>query len=96
MKIQFKSEVYEDIQVAYDWYESQRKGLGEDFLSVMEDSLSAISQNPNQYPQVYRHMRRCLMRKFPYGIFYVQQNEMLIVIGVLHTKRDPAEWDARI
>lgn len=44
--IEFKLEVYEDVKVAYDWYESQRIGLGEDFLLTLEESDVKILRNP--------------------------------------------------
>lgn len=37
--IEFKPEVYDDIKVAYDWYEEQRVGLGEDFLRLITREL---------------------------------------------------------
>ncbi len=56
--ITFKSEVYDDIKVAYDWYESQRVGLGEDFLLTLEESYAKIVKTPKLYQKIYRSVRR--------------------------------------
>jgi len=93
--IVFKSEVYEDIKVAYDWYESQRVGLGEDFLLTLEESYAKISRNPNAYQEIYKIVRRKLVRRFPYGIFFVLKNSKVIVLTIMHTKRNPSEWKDR-
>ncbi len=36
-----------DIKDAYQWYESQRKGLGESFLLCIEEALSRVSRTPH-------------------------------------------------
>ena len=93
--IEFKSEVYDDIKMAYDWYEQQKIGLGEDFLLMLEDSYSQISKMPKSYQTVYKTVRRKLIRRFPYGIFFVIQDEKIIVIAIMHTKRKPSSWNDR-
>ena len=35
-----------DIEDAYQWYESQRKGLGDNFLLCLEEALSRVSRSP--------------------------------------------------
>ena len=75
--IVFKPEVYDDIKTAYDWYESQRSGLGEDFLLTLEASYANIVRNPQLYQEVCRSVRRKLIRRFPYGIFFVLREDTI-------------------
>lgn len=42
-----------DIKDAYQWYETQRKGLGEDFLLCIEEGISRISRTPKIYAIVH-------------------------------------------
>ncbi|MEA3491387.1 MAG: type II toxin-antitoxin system RelE/ParE family toxin [Campylobacterota bacterium] len=94
--ISFKSEVYDDVKTAYDWYEKQYIGLGEDFILILEDTYQEISQSPKLYQKIYKSVRRKLMRKFPYGIFFVLKENQIIVIAIMHTKRNPMDWSNRI
>ena len=94
--IAFKLEVYTDIKTAYDWYESQRVGLGEDFLLTLEESYVKITRTPKLYQDIYKSVRRKLLRRFPYGIFFVIREDTIIVLAVLHTKREPQEWQERV
>jgi plasmid stabilization system protein ParE len=94
--IEFKTEVYYDLKVAYDWYESQRIGLGEDFLLTLEDSYAKIARTPKAYQLIYKSARRKLVRRFPYGVFFVLRDDKIIVIAVMHTKRNPLDWNERI
>jgi plasmid stabilization system protein ParE len=93
--IEFKPEVYNDIKIAYDWYESQRRGLGEDFLLTLEESYVKIVRTPKLYQLIYKTVRRKLVRRFPYGIFFILRDDQIIVIAVLHTKSNPIIWNER-
>ena len=95
-KLLFKPEVYGDIKIAYDWYESQRAGLGEDFLLTLEASYADIARAPEQYQDIYKSVRRKLVRSFPYGIFFVVRGNSVVVLAVLHIKRDQKSWKKRL
>jgi plasmid stabilization system protein ParE len=90
-----RPEAETDLTEAYDWYESQLAGLGAEFLLVVEASLAAIQRNPKQYQVLHRGIRRALTRRFPFGIFYLIRRNMVIVLAVLHAKRDPQLWQQR-
>ena len=92
----FKPEIYGDIKTAYDWYESQRVGLGEDFLLTLEASYANIARTPEQYQDIYKSVRRKLVRRFPYGIFFVVKGNSVVVLAVLHTKREQKSWKKRL
>ena len=95
-KISFKPEVYNDIKTAYHWYESQRIGLGEDFLLTLEDSYAKITRTPKIYQDIYKNVRRKLVRRFPYGIFFVLRGNEVIIIAIMHTRRKPSDWNERV
>ena len=66
----FCPEVRKEIDEAYSWYEGQELGLGDDFLEQVDEALDRICQMPESYPAVYRDVRRALIRRFPYIIYY--------------------------
>jgi toxin ParE1/3/4 len=55
-----------------------------------------IQANPNQYPVVHRNVRRALVRRFPYGVFYVVEGQRIVVLAVFHGSRDPSQWKSRV
>jgi plasmid stabilization system protein ParE len=89
-------EVEGDIAAAYDWYESRRVGLGEDFLSSVEAALEGIRRRPDIHSIIHEDYRRALLRRFPYAIFYRYANSRVTVYSVFHTSRDPLEWRMRL
>ncbi len=84
-----------DIEEAYRWYEEKLGGLGADFLICLEDGMELIRTNPEMYPVVYRNIRRLLIRRFPYAIFYIVSENLITILAVFHGHRDPKEWRLR-
>ena len=85
-----------DLIEAYAWYEARRAGLGEEFLSSVDASAETIRRTPRLYAIVFETFRRCLIRRFPYAIFYEYAAEAVTVYGIFHTARDPAKWRERL
>jgi plasmid stabilization system protein ParE len=84
-----------DIQSAFEWYESQRAGLGEEFLTAVREKLEAVRDYPGANPIIYRDVRRAVVSRFPYLIFYVARPTQVAVLAVLHHARNPAVWPRR-
>lgn len=94
--ISFHPSAEEDVRQAYIWYEEQRAGLGEDFLLCVEAALAAIQGNPHGFPAVHKEARRILLRRFPYAVFYVVNNQAVFVLAVFHCRRNPSNWMNRV
>jgi plasmid stabilization system protein ParE len=91
----FRPEARDEIDEAYAWYERQRPGLGEGFLSAVREVLDRIQGTPEAYAQVYRDVRCGLTRRFPYGVFYRVEADRIVVLAVYHSRRDPRGWQDR-
>lgn len=92
----FRDEAKIDFLEACDWYAQEQAGLDDRFSAAVERALDSISSSPQQYATVYRDVRRVLPRPFPYGLFYIFQNDEIEVIAVTHASRDPTVWISRI
>jgi plasmid stabilization system protein ParE len=90
-----RPEAEADLAEARRWYEERRQGLGADFLLCVEDALEKIRRNPAIYPVVYKDVRRAVVRRFPYGVFYRVVGQRIIVLGVFHGRRHPRSWQSR-
>lgn len=84
-----------DVEEAYRWYEDQREGLGEEFLTAVGAGLETIAALPLVAPVVHRDTRRLLLRRFPYGVFYRLVKDEIVVVGCLHAKRHAKLWRGR-
>jgi len=84
-----------DIQAAAVWYEDQRAGLGVRFLDELGLVFQRIETNPRQFPRLEGEVHRALLRHFPYGVYFVDGAEAIIVLAVLHLHREPDMWKSR-
>lgn len=92
MRIAFRRGVGDDLADAYGWYEHQRPGLGDDFLTSVDASLDIIGKFPEMFAAAHREVRRALVARFPFAVFYLVEPERVVVLAVLHTARDPRSW----
>lgn len=91
-----RPEAQREIQEAYDWYEERSEGLGLEFLRAADACLSAVQRNPAAYPPVHAQVRRALLRRFPYALFYLVEAETLVLLACFNVKRSPADWQRRV
>lgn len=94
--IQYLPSVERDVHDTYDWYEEQHTGLGEDFLLSSDAVISSIERNPFTYQVVFKSVRRANTRRFPFGIFYIVEGNIVTVIAITHLSRHPRTWRKRI
>lgn len=94
-RIIVRPEAEDDLYAAFDWYESQRPGLGLDFAREISHSIDAIAESPLLYAPIDGTIRRALARKFPFAVYYLTSEEQTVVIAVLHCARDPETWKGR-
>jgi plasmid stabilization system protein ParE len=71
-------------------------GLGLEFLDELRIAYERILDHPLGYQDLRSGIRRALMRRFPYAIYFSIEIETIIIVAVIGTARDPAEWQRRI
>ena len=81
-----------DLTAGFDWCEEQRSGLGEYFLSAVQATLTSIELQPEMFVAVHGEVRRAIVSRFPFAIFYLVEPKRVVVLRLLHTARDPSLW----
>lgn len=76
-------------------YESQRSGLGVEFISEVERCIALAAKQPQLCAIIHKNTRRMTMRRFPYSIYFRTEPRRIVVLAVFHGSRDPAIWKAR-
>lgn len=95
MSIRLTDEAEQDLQDAASWYEQHRPGLGHGFLDEFLATEARISASPMGYQLIHGHVRRAFMRRFPFAVMYFLRDSEIWVIGVMHFRRDPMQWQSR-
>lgn len=77
-----------DVAEAAVWYETQRPGLGDRFVRVVQSADAMLTANPLRYAVRFADIRRLNLTLFPYSIFFFLDGDVIVVLGVLHGRRD--------
>lgn len=93
--VRLRDEAGKDLDAAAEWYERQRTGLGTEFLDEALRAFRAIAARPLAYPVIHRDLRRALMHRFPFGIYFRVETSSVVVLAVIHGSRHPERWQLR-
>ena len=96
LPIGLRREAEEEFDEAFDWYESRQTGLGEKFAAEVQKVFDRISGSPHAHRIVFADIRKGVVRRFPYCVYYRPHSDRIEVIAVFHTSRDPATWQDRV
>jgi plasmid stabilization system protein ParE len=96
MKYSFHPEAEAEFIAAIDYYESRQAGLGSDFAIEVHSAIENILSFPQAWPALEDDIRRCLIHRFPYGVVYSQDEELIFILAVMHLHREPDYWKDRL
>lgn len=97
MTYRFHDEALDEYEDAALRYRKIRHRLGDAFVDAVERGIDDILEFPDAFPEVEEGVRRHLVRRFPFGIFYViEPDGTLFIVGVSHLKRRPGYWHSRL
>lgn len=91
MNLRYTSQAQIDIDIAMDWYKTQRKGLEFEFLDCIEVTITKIIQNPELYSVKHKKLRGALIRRFPFTVFYTFEKNEIVVHAVFGNKQNPTK-----
>ena len=77
------------------WYEGEKPGLGLSFLQAVRGLFARMKEAPLQFPVVAADVRRALLARFPFGVFFVVDGGRATVLAVMHLHRHPDTWRER-
>ena len=96
MKIRIISCAEQEFIEAVDFYNQQCSGLGYEFAVEVKNTLERILDFPEAWPKISKRARRCITNKFPFGIIYQIRLDCILVVAVMHMKRNPVFWQDRL
>lgn len=93
--VQLTKAAEDDLREAREWYGREAPNVAPDFRRQVRETHRHIGENPWQYPDAHRGVRRALVHRFPYAIFYRLQADVVQVIAITHQAREPDVWKRR-
>ncbi|MBF2017440.1 MAG: type II toxin-antitoxin system RelE/ParE family toxin [Rivularia sp. T60_A2020_040] len=95
MKYVFHPEALTEYAQAVQHYTEQRVDIAQGFIDAIEDAVYRIKESPTRYIAIDEDVRRCMTRKFPYGILYTIEQDYILILAVMHCSRKPGYWKSR-
>ena len=96
LRVVLRVEAQDEFDLAFDWYEAQQPGLGVDFADRVQETLDQIARSPRTHESVLEDVRRAVVRRFPYCVYYRVERSRVLVFAILHAKRNPTRWKKRL
>ena len=96
MRYEFHPEARLEFRESAAFLEGCRPGLGVAFTNEIEAILRRIIEAPDRWPFLDEDVRRCLARRFPYGILYTIEADYILIIAIMHCSRKPGYWRDRL
>ena len=91
-KLIVRQKAEQQASLARDWYDEQLDGLGNQFIGELETAILSAHRNPLHYQILHRKMRRVLLRRFPYSLFFVAEETRVVILAVLRQSENPKKW----
>jgi len=86
----------QEMHEAACFYEDRSPGLGRDFLDEVERTVESIVKHPHSGPRISGNIRRRILRRFPFGVLYAMEPTRIVIVAVMHLRREPGYWQDRI
>jgi len=86
LPVVYRRKVGRDLAAAFGYYEQQTEGLGERFLAAVDSVFDAIERYPQMFAQVHGEVRRALVSRFPYAVFYRVESKRVVVLTTFSMK----------
>jgi len=95
MTYRFADEALNEYIATGQYYNRQMPGLGDEFADEIEAGVRAILAVPLTWRVVENDVRRYLVKRFPYGLYYTIEDNVIVIWAVKHLHRDPDYWQDR-
>jgi toxin ParE1/3/4 len=94
-RLAVKPKALAEFEEALEWYKQKRAGLDLTFANRVQEVYDQITSMPEMYAPSDRGLRKARVRAFPYLIIYRIRDGLVVVLAVIHEKRDPKKWQFR-
>lgn len=95
MSFRFHPEAERELREAVDYYQEIGPGLGFDLSVEVYAAIQRAVAYPRAWPVLEDEIRRAIVRRFPYGVLYSEDEGGLLIVAVMNFHRKPGYWKDR-
>ena len=91
LPVVYRQAARREIVAAAREHETLRRGLGVSFLDEIARIEAHLSEAPRLYQHVVDDVRRAVLRRFPFGLFYLEEDRRILVLACLDLRRSSGD-----
>jgi toxin ParE2 len=96
MIVDFLTIARSEFDAAVEYYDAELPGLGGEFITDVLQAIDRIRAFPQGWPPFHRGTRRCRLQRFPYGLIYCVEEDLILIVAVANLHRMPDYWVGRL
>ena len=97
MNYYFQPDALHEYAEATEYYAAISPALANAFVTQIENGINQILFCPEAWPLIEEDVRRHLITRFPFGIYYtIENNTAIIIQAIMHLSRKPDYWKSRL
>lgn len=85
-----------EFEEAVRYYRARGRVLGDRFASEVRFAIRRILDTPERWRVLEDDVRRCVVRVFPYSVLYTMEPDYILIVAIMHGKRQPGYWRYRL
>lgn len=91
----FSARARQDLADILFWYVQNAPHMAEPWEYEMEVYIDFIASFPEAGQPVRKNVRKAVMKRFPYAIYYKTGTDLIEILAVYHGSRKPGGWENR-
>ena len=96
MKYKFHPLAIKELEDSLDYYKNISPSLGLDFLEEFYSSIQRILKFSFAWTKkITLTCRRFILNRFPYGIIYTMEEDLIIIVAVMQLNKKPKYCENR-
>lgn len=96
MNYRFHPGALQEYAEATHYYAEMPSSLAAGFVTRIESGINQILITPQAWQPIAEDVRRCLVKRFPFGIYYtIEDDNAVLLLAIMHLSRKPGYWQAR-
>lgn len=93
--VRISPEADEDILHVQAYYANINQALGNEVRDAIVECIERIRNHPELYAMLYGPIRPATLRRFPFVMSYVFEDNWVVVLGLVHSSMPHDFWNSR-
>jgi toxin ParE1/3/4 len=94
--IEIHSDALAELKSALRWYLERSESAADGFVAEIDRAMELIAATPARWPSGELGMRKFVLARFPYAVFYREKLMTVQILAIAHGHRRPHYWEKRL